>query len=99
MLQVLLQHPGCGHSLLETAVRANQAGLAELSSVALWNPLGKSQAWLSSLCLKLYRDRGLAHAVDVVADDQHKLLPGMKKRHRRRKLGGTLQIDDDYTSG
>ena len=56
---MLLQHLGCGHSLLETTVRARQAGLAELSSVALWNPLGKSQTWLSSLCLKLFRERGV----------------------------------------
>ena len=37
LLRVLLLHLGCGHSLLETAVRARQEGLAELSSVALWN--------------------------------------------------------------
>ena len=59
LLRVLLLHLGCGHSLLETAVRARQEGLAELSSVALWNRLRKSQAWLRSLCLELFRERGL----------------------------------------
>ena len=44
-------------------------------------------------------NRGVADAVDVVAVHQRKLLPGMKERHRRRKLRGTLQIDDDYVSG
>jgi hypothetical protein len=59
LLRVLLLHLGCGHSLLETAVRARQEGLAELSSVALWNRLRKSQAWLRSLCLELFRERGV----------------------------------------
>ena len=44
LLRVLLLHLGCGHSLLETAVRARQEGLAELSSVALWHRLRKAQA-------------------------------------------------------
>ena len=60
LLRVLLLHLGCGHSLLETAVRARQEGLAELSSVALWNRLRKSQAWLRALCLELFRERGVA---------------------------------------
>ena len=59
LLRVLLLHLGCGHSLRETAVRARQEGLAELSSVALWNRLRKSQAWLRSLCVELFRERGV----------------------------------------
>ena len=59
LLRMLLLHLGCGHSLRETAVRARQEGLAELSSVALWNRLRKSQAWLRSLCLELFRERGV----------------------------------------
>ena len=60
LLRVLLLHLGCGHSLVETAVRAWREGLAELSSAALWNRLRKSQAWLRSLCLELFRERGVA---------------------------------------
>ena len=60
LLRVLPLHLGCGHSLLETPVRALQEGLAELSSVAHWNRLRKSQAWLRSLCLELFRERGVA---------------------------------------
>ncbi len=60
LLRVLLLHLGCGHSLLETAVRARQEGLAELSSVALWHRLRKSQAWLRALCVELFRERGVA---------------------------------------
>ena len=43
LLRVLLIHLGCGHSLHETAVRARQTKLAELSAVAVWNRLKKSQ--------------------------------------------------------
>jgi len=59
LLRVLLLHLGCGHSLIETAVRARQEGLAELSSVALWHRLRKSQLWLRALCMELFRERGV----------------------------------------
>ena len=58
LMRVLLLHLGCGHSLRETAVRARQAGLAELSSVAVWNRLKKSQGWLRALCTELFREQG-----------------------------------------
>ena len=35
LLRTSLIHLGCGHSLRETVVRARQAGLADLSDVAL----------------------------------------------------------------
>ena len=59
LLRVLLMHLGCGHSLRETVVRARQAELAELSSVALWKRLKKSQDWLQALCIELFRERGV----------------------------------------
>ena len=59
LLRVLLLHPGCGHSLRETVVRARTAGLAELSSVALWKRLNKSREWLRGLCIELFRERGM----------------------------------------
>ena len=59
-LRVLLLHLGCGHSLRETAVRARQAGLADLSDVALLKRLRKSSDWLHGLCVALFRERGLA---------------------------------------
>ena len=59
LLRVLLIHLGCGHSLRETAVRARKAQLAELSSVALWKRLRKSQDWLQALCVELFRERGV----------------------------------------
>ena len=59
LLRVLLLHFACGHSLQETVVRARQAGLAELSAVALWKRLNKSQDWLHALCGELFRERGV----------------------------------------
>ncbi len=60
LLRVLLIHLSCGHSLRETAVRARQAGLADLSDVALMKRLRKSKTWLRALCLSLFRELGVA---------------------------------------
>ena len=62
VLRVLLLHLGCGHSLRETVVRAREAGLAELSDVALLKRLRKSSDWLHGLCVALFRERGMAQA-------------------------------------
>ena len=43
LLRTLLLHLGCGHSSLETVVRARQARLADLSDVALLKRLKKSK--------------------------------------------------------
>jgi hypothetical protein len=56
-LRVLLMHLGCGFSLRETVVRAQQAGLAELSDVALLKRLRKSKVWLQQLCCALFAER------------------------------------------
>lgn len=53
-LRVLLMHLGCGLSLRDTAVRAQQAQLADLSDVALLKRLRKSQCWLYELCRSLF---------------------------------------------
>lgn len=58
-LRVLLMHLGSGFSLRETAVRARQAGLADLSDVALLKRLRKAKGWLRELCLGLFAERGL----------------------------------------
>ena len=64
LLRVLLLHLGCGHSLRETVVRARKADLADLSSVALFKRLQKSEAWLQALCVALFREQGLALSSD-----------------------------------
>jgi len=56
-LRVLLMHLGCGYSLRETAARATQAGLADLSDVALLKRLRKSKDWLHALCRALFAER------------------------------------------
>ena len=60
LLRVLLMHIWCGHSLRETAARARQAGLAELSDVALMKRLRKSRDWLHALCVALFEESGVA---------------------------------------
>ncbi len=60
LLRVLLIPLGCGHALRETVVGARQAGLADLSDVALMKRLRKSKAWLRGLCLSLFREPGVA---------------------------------------
>src|ERR1035437_7269159 len=73
-LRVLLLHLGCGFSLRETIVRAQQAGLADLSDVALLKRLRKSKAWLQHLCCGLFAER---HCSPVVAGTpQWRLLDG-----------------------
>ena len=59
LLQVLLLHLGCGYSLQETAVRARRAQLADMTAAAVWNRLRKSSNWLRSMCVELFRERGL----------------------------------------
>ncbi len=56
-LRVLLLHLGCGHSLRETATRARQADLADLTDVALLKRLRKSKAWLHALCEALFAEQ------------------------------------------
>ena len=53
LLRVLLMHLGQGCSLAETAVRAREAGLAQLSAVALFKRLRASEAWLLWLAQQL----------------------------------------------
>jgi hypothetical protein len=72
-LRVLLLHWGCGFSLRETIVRAQQAGLADLSDVALLKRLRKSKAWLQQLCCGLFAERRCS---PVAGTPQWRLLGG-----------------------
>jgi hypothetical protein len=61
-LRVLLLHLGCGYSMnsmRETALRAKEAQLAQLSDVALLKRLRKSKDWLYELCCALFAERGI----------------------------------------
>lgn len=62
LLRTLLIHLSCGCSLRETVVRARKAGFADLSDVALMKRLKKSKGWLHSLCIELFKERGIAPA-------------------------------------
>jgi hypothetical protein len=59
-LRTLLLHLGCGYSLRETAVRAREAKLADLSDVALLKRLRKSKDWLQALCVELLHEQAQA---------------------------------------
>jgi len=59
LLRTLLIHLACGYSLRETAVRARQAKLADMSDVALMKRLRKSKNWLAALCLSMFQERGV----------------------------------------
>lgn len=60
LLRTLLLHIGCGYSLRETVTRAREAGLADLSDVALLKRLRKCESWLYALSVGLWQQRGLA---------------------------------------
>jgi len=64
LLRTLLIHVACGYSLRETSVRARKANLAQLSDVALMKRLRKSKEWLRTLCVELFRERGLDMAAE-----------------------------------
>jgi hypothetical protein len=59
LLRTLLIHLACGYSLRETAVRAREANLADMSDVALLKRLRKSSDWLHCLCVSLFKERGV----------------------------------------
>lgn len=61
-LRTLLLHLGCGYSLRETAVRAREAELADLSDVALLKRLRKSKDWLQALCQRLLEEEATVTA-------------------------------------
>jgi hypothetical protein len=64
LLRVLLLHVGKGYSLRETATRAREAGLAEISDVALLKRLRSAGPWWRSLCEMLLRESGFEMGCD-----------------------------------
>jgi hypothetical protein len=52
LLRILMIHLAAGYSLKETATRARQAGLGELSAVAIHKRLLRSEEWLRWLAAK-----------------------------------------------
>jgi hypothetical protein len=65
LLRVLLLHVGLGYSLRETAVRARQSGLADVSDVAILKRLRKAEPWWRQMCLELLRENGFALQTDT----------------------------------
>lgn len=59
LLRTLLIHLACGYSLRETVVRAKQAHVADITDVALLKRLRKCKEWLYTLCVSLFKERGI----------------------------------------
>lgn len=57
LLRTLLLHVGLGYSLRETAVRATQAGIAEVSDVAVLDRMRKAAGWFRWICNRLLEER------------------------------------------
>lgn len=60
LLRTLLIHLAGGYSLRETALRARQAQLADMSDVALLKRLRKSKDWLAAMCVSMFQERGVS---------------------------------------
>lgn len=59
LLRLFLLHVARGYSLLETSVRAQQAGLAKISNVGLMKRLRRAEEWLRWLCAELVSENGV----------------------------------------
>lgn len=57
LFRTLMLHVGCGYSLREAVVRAREAGLADMSDVALLKRLRKCEHWLHALTVGLWQSR------------------------------------------
>jgi DDE family transposase len=81
-LRTLLIHLACGYSLRETALRAREARLANLSDVALLKRLRKSEQWLYEMCRQLFEESNTeSHCVGLnrqirLVDATHVREPG-----------------------
>ena len=60
LIRALLMHLGCGYSLRETAVRAKNAKICNMSDVALLKRLRKSSTYFHQLCCSLFKETGRA---------------------------------------
>jgi hypothetical protein len=56
VLRTLLLHVGKGYSLKETSVRARQSKISDASDVGILKALRRSESWLQSLCVSLYKE-------------------------------------------
>jgi hypothetical protein len=65
LLRVLLLHVGKGYSLRETAARAKQAGLVEVSDVTLLNRLRDAEPWWHWICSALLAESGWYVSADT----------------------------------
>jgi len=60
LLRTLFIHFACGCSLKETVSRAKAAGIADLSSIAMFKRVIKCKDWLQSMCCNMLMERNLS---------------------------------------
>ncbi len=63
-IRMLLIHIACGYSLRETATRAKQADIADISDVALLGRLRKAKDWLHKMCIALFEEQEIAQNIE-----------------------------------
>jgi hypothetical protein len=96
LLRVLLLHVGKGYSLAETSVRAKNAGLANVSGVAVLARLRQAENWFHQLCVTLAEESGWeipfeAHGWNVRAVDST-LVKEPGRRGSQWRIHYSLQI-------
>ena len=78
LLRLILMHVGGGLSLEQTATRAREQGLAEISAVALFKRLRACEKWLATLTAEMLRQMPQAR------------LPSLGGRYKVRALDATF---------
>ncbi|MFO1451672.1 MAG: hypothetical protein U1F61_26150 [Opitutaceae bacterium] len=90
LLRLILLHTAGGLSLKQAAMRAEQLGLARISSVALYKRLRVAEPWLRYLSAQMVGE--MAKSLDQVGDSRRKwrLLDGtdIQNRGQREANGG-----------
>ena len=86
-LRLILMHVAGGLSLEQTAVRARELGLAQISGVALFKRLRRAEAWLSDLCRYL------------LAEQQRRLGRGVWPLHYRVRAIDATDIQEPGSTG
>jgi len=89
-LRTLLMHVGCGYSLRETSARVKQAGIADLSDVAVLKRLRKAEQWLHALCVELFSER--LGSLDQVGCDRNLRLVDGSLISEPGKTGSTWRL-------
>jgi hypothetical protein len=76
LLQTLLIHVGKGCSLRETSALVKLYGIADVSDVGILKALRRSEAWLKSMCMKLFIENGFDNKIEDNSCFNMKIIDG-----------------------